>query len=183
VKRIAAWVASLAAAIASAESIGYELYEISGGARSLVAQGVREYNVGDVVVRKHGAFGVSFTEKEIPVANGFSAGISIFPEKDVVGFGLWLKNRDSLMGRLSNGGFSWDWFNRDDGDQYQKLQGAGRVRVTFSKTSATPEVASVEVLEDMTLRARIRPWFLSFFSNEETHRLVVKKGSVLRFSP
>jgi hypothetical protein len=148
-----------------------------------LAQGVRQYSLQDVLVEGHGAGADRFWSKEIPVANGFSAGASIFPERDVTGFGLWLKDRESIWGKVSSGGFSWDWFNRETGNVYRKLQGSGRVRVTLSPSGKGHEVASVEVLEDITLRAKVRPWFLFFFSDKDTHNMVVKKGSVLRFAP
>ena len=116
------------------------------------------------------------------MANGFSAGLSDFPGGNVTGFGLWLKDRDSYWGRVSSGGFSWDWFDLEAGNVYRKLQGPGRVRITrTSPASPAQQIASVEILEDITLRAKVRPWFL-FFLDSDTHNLVVKKGSVLRFA-
>jgi hypothetical protein len=183
-RTIAAILLSAASLATHAESLTYELYELSGGGkRTLLVQGVRQYSIRDVLVEERGSATDRFWSKEIPVANGFSAGVSIFPEPDLTGFGLWLKDRQSFWGKVSLGGFSWDWFDREAGNVYRKLQGSGRVRVTLGPSPRTQEIVSVEVLEDITLRAKVKPWFLSFFSDADTHNLVVKKGSVLRFAP
>ena len=162
--------------LAHGESISFDLYELHGGERTLLARGTRQYSQRDVRVEE----GRGSSWKEIPVADGFSAGISIFPEPEITGFGLWLKDRGSFWGEISSGGFSWDWFQLQAGDVYWKLQGGGRVRVTFVTKGKNKEVASVEALEDFTLRTRVRPWFLSVFSDQDTHNMVVKKGSVIR---
>lgn len=181
---IAAAVLFAAAFGVHAESIRYELYDITGGGPpALLAKGVREYTVRDVVVEAHGSMTERFWSKEIPVTNGFSAGASIFPEREVSGFGLWLKDRDSFWGKFSSGGFSWDWFDRETDNVFRKLQGPGRVRATFAPAPSGQQLTSVEVLEDITLRARIRPWFFAIWNDSETHHLVVRKGSVLRFAP
>jgi hypothetical protein len=172
----------LMAAIAHAESITFELYELSSdGKRTLLAKGAREYTIQDILVEQH-AFGANaWRAKEIPVAAGFSAGASIYQESDLTGFGLWLKDRGTIMGKVAGGGFSWDWFDRESGDIYRKLQGGGSVRVILAPSQRVQEIAAVEVLEDITLRVDNRPWF--FFSHRDTHNLVLKKGSVLRFAP
>ncbi len=167
--------------IARAESITYELYELGDdGSRILLSKGVREYTIRDVVISESW-LGARIRSAEIPVANGFSAGAAIFRETDLSGFGLSLKDRGTFLGELANGGFSWDWFNRESGLDYRKLQGPGRVRVTLVPSSQFQEIASVEVLEDITLRVNNRPWF--FFRKLDTHHLVIAKGSVLRFAP
>ena len=167
---------------ARAESITYELYELSdGGTRTLLAKGIREYTFRDVAVSEIWPGARLFWSKEIPITKGFSAGASIYRESDLTGFGLWLKDRGTFLGRAGDGGFSWDWFNRESGLVYRKLQGPGRVRVTLVPSTQFQEIASIEVLEDITLRVKSRPWF--FFNNSDTHNLVIAKGSVLRFAP
>ncbi len=177
----AAATALLVAVAARGESLKYELYELAdGGQRKLLAQGTREYSVREVLVIELGIGDLRWREMELPVANGFSAGGSIYRQANLTGFGLWLKDRGSLQGHVARGGFSWDWFDREKGNVYRKLQGGGRVRVTFVPSDKFQEVAAVEVLEDITLRVNNRPWF--FFTHTDTHHLVIKKGSVLRFS-
>jgi hypothetical protein len=166
---------------AFAESLTFELFEVSNGKRgTLLASGVRNYSVQDVRVEEHGASQGSWKSKAIPVARGFNAGVSIFLERDLTGFGLWLKGGDSWMSQVSGGGFSWDWFERESGNVYRKLQGGGRVRVTLASPPNQLEIGTVEVLEDIELRVNVRPWF--FFTSTDTHHLLLKKGSILRYA-
>ena len=163
------------------ETIIYEIYELQdGGARKLISKGVREYSPRDVQVAEHTVGSEHFWSKELPIASGFSAGASVYREKNVAGFGLWLKKNDGLIARLAGGGFSWDWFDNELGSVYRKLKGPGRVRVAFAQSSDYEEIAAVEFLEDVTLRVKAQPFF--FFSDRETHHLVIAKGSVLKFS-
>ena len=177
----------LVALATRAESITFELYDVSrGGAPALLAKGVHQYTVRDVLVTEYdnardGAVFPRWWVKEIRISSGFSIGASIFRERELVGFGLWLKDRGSFLGRIASGGFSWDWFNQDSGLIYRKLQGTGLVRVSLAPSAQFKEITSIEVLEDMMLRANNRPWF--FFSDGDTHHLVIRKGSVLRFAP
>jgi hypothetical protein len=180
--RIACVLAFLCFALpAFAERIEYALYDVENGdgcrgERLLHAKGTREYSLKDVVSTDQGVA----VSKWIPIDAGFVAGISIFPAKDGDGFGLWLRDVESWRGQLSGGGFSWEWFQRESGTDYRKLQCGGRVRVTFIAGQRGPEVGTVEVLEDIVLRVNNRPWF--FFTSSPTHHLVIRKGSVLRFS-
>jgi len=167
---------------ALAETITFELYELSKtGTRSLVAKGEKDYSLKDVIVDEHWFGREKHWSKEILVSNGFSAGGSIYREKDLIGFGLWLKKSTGFVALVSGGGFSWDWFNREDGTVYRKLQGPGRVKVTLVPSSEFQEIASIEFLEDVTLRLNADPWF--FFTDRDTHNLVIAKGSILRFAP
>jgi hypothetical protein len=169
-------------AVVSAERIDYELYDVSSaGNRVLLARGVRDYTLKDVVVSEN-TFGRERNwDKEIPIVEGFNAGAVIYREKELTGFALQLQRRGGLMGLLSQGGFSWDWFDREAGLVFRKRQGGGRIKVTLVASNAFQEIAAVEVLEDVTLRVQGRPWW--FFNDGDTHHLVVRKGSVFRFAP
>lgn len=170
----------VAVGAAKAESIRYELYEVhEDGNRALLERGVRTYTLDDVVVARSWLTQKTFWSKEIPVAKGFAAGASIYREPELKGFGLWLRDRGSILGRITGGGFSWDWFNQESGLVYRKLQGGGRVRVTLVPSTQFEEIAAVEVLEDITLRVNTHV----FLNDRDTYNLVVTKGSVLRFSP
>jgi hypothetical protein len=172
----------LAAAPVSAESIVYELYEVSDDANPvLLAKGARDYTLRDVLVDEHFIGRGRNWSKEIPIAEGFNAGAVIYQEKDLAGFALQLKRRGGFIGILSQGGFSWDWFDREHDLVFRKLQGGGRIRVTLVRSTEFQEIAAVEVLEDVTLRVIGRPWW--FFTQHDTHHLVIRKGSVLRFAP
>jgi hypothetical protein len=166
---------------ARGETLGYEIYELEdGGARKLVSKGVREYSSREVEVAEHTVGTEHFWSKELPVNSGFSAGATVQRDRNVEGFGLWLKKTGGLMARLAGGGFSWEWFDNESGTVYRKRQGSGRVRVAFAQTSDSEEIAAVEFLEDVTLRVKAQPFF--FFSDRVTHQMVIAKGSVLKFS-
>lgn len=168
--------------VVSAERIEYELYDVSNaGNRVLLAKGVRDYTLKDVVVSENPLGRERNWDKEIPIVEGFNAGAVIYREKELTGFALQLQRRGGLMGVLSQGGFSWDWFDRESGLVFRKRQGGGRIKVTLVASNAFQEIAAVEVLEDVTLRVQGRPWW--FFNDGDTHHLVVRKGSVFRFAP
>lgn len=182
VPRILGALTLLAVTSAHSETLTYELYELShNGERLLIANGDREYAIREVLVDDRSFGGDQWRVKELPITKGFSVGGSIYREKDLTGFGLWLRDRGSLIGKLAQGGFSWDWFDRESRNMYRKRQGGGRVRVFFVPSGQFQEIASIEVLEDITLRVNNRPWF--FFTESDTHNLVLKKGSILRFAP
>jgi hypothetical protein len=166
----------------SAERIVYELYDVSNPAnRVLLARGVMDYAPKDVIVDEHLIDRAPSWSKEIPIAEGFNAGAVIYREKELTGFALRLKRRGGFMGVLSQGGFSWDWFDRESDLVFRKRQGGGRIKVSLVPSNEFQEIAAVEVLEDVTLRVIGQPWW--FFGKDDTHHLVVRKGSVLRFAP
>lgn len=168
--------------VVSAESIVYELYDISKGSNPLLlAKGVHDYSLQDVLVEEHLFHRAPNWSKEIPIVEGFHAGAVIYREKELTGFALQLKRRGGFMGVLSQGGFSWDWFYRESGLTFRKLQCGGRIRVVLVPSTEFQEIAAVEVLEDITLRVIGHPWW--FFTQDDTHHLVIRKGSVLRFAP
>lgn len=167
--------------VASAETLYFELYEVSDGRRgTLLASGERKYTTQDVLTEERSSSEGPWKSKAIPVALGFKAGAAIYPERDLTGFGLWLRGGDSWLAQISSGGFSWDWFERESGNVYRKLQGSGRVKVTPASAPNQLEIGTVEVLEDIVLRVKLRPWF--FFTSNDTHHLLLKKGSVLRYA-
>jgi hypothetical protein len=180
--RLWALVLCLSPTVASAERIEYELYDVSNaGSRVLLAKGVRDYTLKDVIVSENLLGRERNWSKEIPIVEGFNAGAVVYREKEVTGFALRLQRRAGLMGLLSQGGFSWDWFDRESGLTFRKRQGSGRIKITLVASNEFQEIAAVEVLEDVTLRVRGRPWW--FFTDGDTHHLVVRKGSVFRFAP
>ena len=64
----------LAPAVALAEQITYELYDISNpGQRILLAKGVKEYTLKEVLVERNVPVLAPNWSKEIPIAEGFHA--------------------------------------------------------------------------------------------------------------
>ena len=150
----------------SAETIGYAIYEYPlPGISKLLAAGERHYRHGDVLATN--------ARKELVIAAPFSIGTSADREPKLDGFGLWMA-RD---GR----GFSWEWFDRESEDVFRKLQGDGRVKVRVHVEGGLVELAEIEFLDDIALR--LNADFPQGAPGTETHRLVVKAGSVLWLTP
>jgi len=155
---------------AVAEVIEYEIYELSkaGGGSKLIAKGKREYSLKDVEVRPYQRNGRQVAEKLIELEKGYRVGARIFYEKELTGFGL-LANR-------SGSDFSWEWYNKESGNRFKKLQGQSYVTVKTAGMPAVEELAEVTFLEDTNLR---------FIANgqgmDDTHSITVKAGSVIKF--
>ena len=155
---------------AASETLDYEIYALQEqGKRELLAEGTKEYQLSDVMVIEKRKNGKTSWSKMVPIWGDFSVGASIYRERPLTGFGLWIKRPGS--------GFSWDWFDLDHDGFFEKLQGGGRVRVETKTTEGSEELLAVEFLTDVTLRGRFSFWMLS---TEDTHHLIIKKGSILR---
>ena len=155
---------------AAAEIIEYEIYELSrgGAVPKLIAKGKREYSLKDVEVRPYQRNGRRIAEKLIELENGYRVGARIFYEKELTGFGL--------LAKRSNADFSWEWYNKESGNRFKKLQGQTYVTVKTAGMPAVEELVEVTFLEDTNLR---------FIANsqgmEDTHSIIVKAGSVFKF--
>jgi hypothetical protein len=180
---LAAVVLSLSSIAASAETIIFEIYALpKDGQQQLLAKGKKDYTLKDVQVYEHRFVGPQHWTKELPIAQQFYIGGSIYREPTLSGFGLWIKRKPEWFEFWSDGGFSWEWFSsRQPNNVYRKLQGKGQVRVAMVQGTGYEEIASVEFLEDVTMRLSDHPWF--FFSDRKTHHITIGKGSVLRFAP
>ena len=77
-------------------------------------------------------------------------------------------------------GFSWEWFKRTSGNEFDKLQGPGRVRARFINKNGLAILGSVEVLEAITLRINTMQWLPMW--DGDTHHVVVEPGSVMLFA-
>lgn len=160
---------------ANSEPLSFALYRLAGTERVLMAQDTLDYASRDVIVEKWGIHeGHQTWQKSLLLAEGFRIGVLITPAEQQGGFGLWIRND------LCPAGFSWEWFGREDGDIFKKLQGSGHVRVTEVKRADAVEIASVEFLSDVTLR--FQEDIKSGLGNV-THEVVVSRGSVLRVVP
>ena len=172
----------LTAGVAAAETLTFEVYELkSDGTRQLLAKGTRQYSVDDLEVTRFN-IGESFALKALKITDDFNVGASVHREKELVGFGLWVRQRVKWYEFWKNDGFSWDWFNRERPPVYRKLQGQGRVNATTIKGPGYEELTRVEFLDDVTLRFQASRWIF-FFSDRDTHHVVVRKGSVLQLAP
>jgi hypothetical protein len=156
--------------LAVAEVIEYEIYELTKSAAGpkLIAKGKREYSLKDVEVHPYQRDGRQVAEKLIELEKGYRVGARIFYEKELTGFGL--------LAKRSNADFSWEWYNKESGNRFKKLQGQTHVTVKTAGMPVVEELAEVTFLEDTHLR---------FIANrqgmDDTHSIIVKAGSVFRF--
>jgi len=150
-----------------AEKIEYQIYEIASG--KLTGSGVKEYSNKDIILNPYENRGVKVTEKFIELEQGFKVGARIFDEKKLTGFGL--------VAQLEEGDFSWEWYNYKEGRVFKKLQGKrGLVKIRVSGLPLVEVLEEVRFLDDAKL---------SFHhggpGNKESHDIIIKKGSVIRF--
>lgn len=149
-----------------AESVWFEIYELATG--KLVAKGERHYSHDDIVVKTYSANGISVTEKYLELEHGYRVGARLVDQRELTGFGLLAKKTDA--------DFSWEWYSRKSGQIYTKLHGGNLARIRSSGLPLFEKLEAVEFLSDTKLNFR-----LGGPNNEESHEVVVKKGSVLRF--
>ena len=156
--------------LAAAEIIEYEIYELSKGDAEniLIAKGKRDYSIKDVEVHPYERRGEKVEEKLIELEQGYKVGARIFFEKQLTGFGL--------LAKRSSADFSWEWYNKENGNRFHKLQGGTHVLIETAGMPLVEELAVVTFLEDTKL---------SFIANrqgmDDTHDIIIKAGSVLKF--
>lgn len=156
--------------LAVAEVIEYEIYELSKGetGKILIAKGKRDYSVKDIEVHPYERGGRKVAEKLIELEKGYKVGARIFFEKQLTGFGL--------LAKRSSADFSWEWYNKKNGNRFHKLQGGTHVQIKTTGMPLIEELAEVMFLEDTKL---------SFIANrqgmDDTHDIIIKAGSVLKF--
>lgn len=159
-------------ASAWAESLEYEIMSISDdNIATVLAKGKKEYSAKDIVVEERNVKGEVHWAKALPLEKGFSVGASVYREPKLTGFGLWAEIDEGRS-------FSWEWFNVEKPGIFRKLQEGGVVTVTYQGLPLVEEIASIYFATDISLRINN--------SNEvgkDTHRVLIKKGSVLKFSP
>ena len=155
---------------AKQEELSYVIYQFPffGGEPLLVKEGTRTYNHSEIYTL-FAEREASLTQKGLKVAEGYVIQAGTHREERIEGFGLTI----AKDGR----GFSWEWFDRESGDIFRKLQGSGRVNVRFAKVDGKEEIAEILFLDDITMRLD-RYWMIPFTKGKTDH-LVVKRGSVL----
>lgn len=161
--------------IAHAEKISYEIYSVPlfFGERKVITKGILDYTLDDVITDKGLVENQGNETKTLPISHGFSIGTTVYSEPGLEGFGLWM--------RKDGGGFSWEWFYRENGNVFKKLQGPGRVKVRLTRKNNNVQLASIEFLETLTLRLDTMNYIPFWF--KDTHNLVVKKGSAFILAP
>ncbi len=154
-----------------AEKIEFEIYAIDEANKpALITKGGKEYGDADLEIEERNSRGEIHWSKSLELEGGFSVGASIYRETEVTGFGLWAKH--------SPCGFSWEWFNATASGRFKKLQEAGQLSVTYRDVGPMKEISEIVFDSDVSLRLNE-----SQDIHRKTHRILVKKGSVLKFPP
>jgi hypothetical protein len=141
-----------------------------------IAAGSKQYALKDVRIKEvRNRDGSIFWDKSVELASGFSLGIDVSREPTHDGVGLVISNPHYPIG------ISWNWFQAETDDTYKQVKGDSHIKVQLKQMAAAQEIVAVEFLDDTTLTFtddmfRHKP-------GEDSHRLVVKKGSVLRVAP
>lgn len=163
--------ATLACAVPSltrAEVINYEVREITDTGFRVVAKGRRDYSPSEIKVFPYERNGRHIAEKLLELEQGFKVGARIFSDDgDLKGFGL--------IAQQSEDDFSWEWFSQRSGSRFKKLLGGQPVEVEVMRLPLGEELVQVRFLEDTTLR------FKPACAATDTHHIVIRAGSVLRF--
>lgn len=162
----------LTAMSVGADTIDYEITSITNeNGTTLLAKAVKQYSVKDIVVEERNRNGEIHWAKSLPLQKDFAVGASVYREPKLTGFGLW----------ASGGGcrsFSWEWFNMEKPGIFKKLQEGGVVEVAYQGLPLVEEIAEITFMTDISLRVNN-----GCEVGKVTHRVLVKKGSVLRFAP
>ena len=159
-------------ALTWAESVEYEITSFSDlNVATLLTKGKTEYSVKDLVIEEKNFQGEIFWSKSIRLEGGFSIGASVHREPKLTGFGLWAVHDGCRS-------FSWEWFNLERPGIFRKLQEEGALTVTYQGLPLVEEIASIHFDTDVSLRIND-----SCEVDKVTHRVLIKKGSVLSFTP
>lgn len=159
------------AAPAWAAEVVYELYSLdANGESALLAKGTKRYSDADFEVERREHRREVHWSKSLPLEKGLGIGASIYQEPDVTGFGMWATG--------SPCGFSWEWFNVAGPGKFKKLQESGEVSVSYRAIGPNKEIAEIRFDTDVSLRLNE-----SKEVGRTTHRVVIRKGSVIKFPP
>ncbi len=149
------------------EVIEYSVFE--SASNNKVCSGKKVYSITDVILNPYKSQGRDVVEKFVELEQGYKIGARLFPDSKLTGFGL-------LAGK-SNSDFSWEWCDKKDGNVFVKLQGGNLVKVAVSGLPMLEILSEVEFLDDTRLG-----FILNRSGEDETHYIIVKKGSVLKFN-
>lgn len=132
-------------------------------APKVIASGTKQQTPKDARVMKVPL--ISQVTTFIPLDKGFAIKISDPREKRLTGMGVsgWAENA-----------FSWEWFDRDKGDTFLKLQEGGSIKVITKMIDTTEVIVSIEFLSDISIRLSE-----SGGSGETLVRINIKKGSLI----
>ena len=146
------------------ETVRYAAFQLERNGRRLIAEGTREYSPAtDIQASESGRN----SSRRLVLFDPFALEVR-FEKGFVDGLGL------TILKRESRGSFSFNWFERDQGEIFVKTKprNSGRLRVVFR--SGVP--VTIEFLDDITLRFTDD---LHSHPDDHTHEFVIASGSVL----
>jgi hypothetical protein len=151
-----------------AGDIQFEIRDVSTpSASKVIASGLKKQSPKDVIDKR--IPGIPQSVGLILLAEGFALKVSTPDKNPIDGFGL--------SGWSTTGLFSWEWFDQNNGTTYLKRQEGGSLKVATVIDSGLMKIASIEVLSDVSLRLEVSG------SNTVSHRILLKKGSVIDLIP
>ena|SRR5687768_14100642 len=141
------------------------------GARTFLASGTRVYTESDIETREcQDQEGLTFWTKVLRLEfDGFGVGTHVEPLTVVEGFGIFVT-------KLGERGFSWEWFNVEGDVTEVHENRPEQLRVFTRDVGGAVELQGVEFLTDTALR-----YCDHIGSRDQTHQIVVRQGSILRF--
>ncbi len=162
---------SIVGAAPSTESVRYVAFRLErNGTRTVIAEGTREYSPEtDIQVSNVGGT----CSRRLLLFDAFELEFRFKRGNPLDGFGLAINKRKSMSS------FSFNWFERDQGDIFVRTRprDSGRVKVAVVKAGRFTEPATVEFLDNITLR------FTDDIHNhpgEHSHEFVIARGSLFR---
>ncbi len=169
--RIIALILLLYSASIYAENIEFEVHDYTEHPDgNIVAKGIRKYKESDIQVDEKLYGDDVYWVKSLRLTDDYDIGVSVYREPEIKGFGIWVKK--------DNKGFSWEWFDITSSGEFCKRQETGTVSVRYKEYRSDKEVVGIKFDTDVSLRLNA-----SKDINKDTHRIVIKKGSVLKFLP
>lgn len=168
----------LSATHGRAVELSFQLLARTGGERVEIASGTKIYGAADFETRREYRNGtLHAVRKTLALSNGNGVGTADTQDHDVSGFGLWVEHLPSGSHPLD---FSWEWYDHLEGDVYEKRQCKPRVAVMFAGLPVVRELRSITFLDDVEFDY-VEDICRSSATDEPTHVLIIRKGSVLKF--
>lgn len=171
-KNIFIFLLLLYSASVHSESVMYEIYDYTTNPDGiLISSGTRQYSVSDIDIVERESFGEIHWAKSLELDAGFGIGASIYKKEKETGFGLWATG--------SPCGISFEWFKLTGPGKLRKLKETGLISVVYHEEDHLKEITEIHFDTDVSLKLNETRKNIG----EVTHRISIKKGSVLKFSP
>lgn len=167
-KYIALIISLFISTISYAETIEYQIYEVDKEEnKRLLTEGVKDYQISDIKTKERAP---GQTIYYLPLEKECSVGVVVSAEEKVTGF--------ALQAIHSSGGFSWDWFDLEEGNRFTKRQECGEVEIKTTGLPGNYFISQVDFITDVCLRLN-----QSDDIDRDTHRITIKQGGTLVVLP